>query len=119
MKSLKEAIAAGDAKVEEARAHFAEAKGQLRYELEEEIKLLKLEQDKNAALAAWQASIGQMIRDADAQALSKCSFSLAYKLSFLPVYAHTGFLSPRRVVSGFPGACVGNCYQAPDSEFGC
>ncbi|KAM0900836.1 hypothetical protein ACQ4PT_020399 [Festuca glaucescens] len=40
VRALKEAIAAGDAKVEEARKQFAEAEGQLRAKLEEETGLL-------------------------------------------------------------------------------
>nr|XP_051201858.1 uncharacterized protein LOC127315405 [Lolium perenne] len=68
-RSLQEAIAAGDAKVEEARKQFAEAEGQLRAELEEDTKLLHLEQDRNAELVANQASLDEMIMDTDAQAL--------------------------------------------------
>ncbi|KAK1632697.1 hypothetical protein QYE76_007012 [Lolium multiflorum] len=68
-RSLKEAIAAGDAKVEEARKQFAEAEEQLRRELAEEKKLLKLEQERNTALSAAQTSLGQMIKDTDAKAL--------------------------------------------------
>jgi septal ring factor EnvC (AmiA/AmiB activator) len=76
-RSLKEAIAASDAKVEEARKQFAEAEGQLRQELEEEEKLVKLEQERNAALLAVQASIDLMVKDVDDKALSKylCLFA--------------------------------------------
>jgi molecular chaperone DnaK (HSP70) len=83
VRALKEAIAAGDAKVEEARKQFADAEGQLRAELEEETKLLNLEQEKTTELSVWQATISQMIRDTDAKAPSRCFCSFAYKLSFL------------------------------------
>jgi seryl-tRNA synthetase len=52
VRELKEAIAASDAKVEEARKEFAEATEQLRALLEEETRLLHLEQDQNAELVA-------------------------------------------------------------------
>jgi hypothetical protein len=83
--SLKEATAAGEAKVEEAKKQFAEAQEQLRQEVEQERKLVKLEQEKNNELTAIQASTGQMIRDTDAKALSRCFFSFSYKLSSLTV----------------------------------
>jgi hypothetical protein len=89
MRALKEAIAAGDAKVEEARKQFAEAEGQLRAELEEDTKLLHLEQDRNAELVANQASLDEMIMDTDAQALSKCPSSMLASLHSLPVYSYT------------------------------
>jgi hypothetical protein len=72
--ALKDVAAAGEAKVEEAKKQFAEAEGQLRRELEEENELRKLEQDQNAELAANQASLGEMIKDIDTQALSKRPF---------------------------------------------
>jgi hypothetical protein len=89
MRALKEAIAAGDAKVEEARKQFAEAEGQLRAELEEETKLLHQEQDRNAELVANQTSLDEMIIDTDAQALSECPSSLLVSLHSLPVYSYT------------------------------
>jgi ABC-type transporter Mla subunit MlaD len=89
--ALKDAAAAGEAKVEEAKKHFAEAEEQLRRELEEERELRKLEQDRNAELAAAQTSLGQMTKDTDAQVPSKCSFPLLASFHFLPVYSHTGF----------------------------
>jgi hypothetical protein len=82
-KSLQEAIAVGDAKVEEARKQFAEAEGQLWAELEEETTLLNLEQEKTAGLSTWKTTIGHMIRDTDAKAMSMCFCSFAYKLSSL------------------------------------
>jgi hypothetical protein len=82
-KSLQEAIAVGDAKVEEARKQFAEAEGQLWAELEEETTLLNLEQEKTTGLSAWKTTIGQIIRDTDAKALSTCSF---YCLQAFPSY---------------------------------
>ncbi|KAM0907458.1 hypothetical protein ACQ4PT_016110 [Festuca glaucescens] len=67
--ALKEAVAAGEAKVEEAKKQFADAEERLRQELEEEKKLREMERDRNAVLAAAQASLGQMIKDTDAKAL--------------------------------------------------
>jgi hypothetical protein len=69
---LKEAIATGDGKVEEAWKEFADATGQLRRELEEETGLLQQALDRNAELIAQQAELERMVRDTDAQALSKC-----------------------------------------------
>jgi hypothetical protein len=89
--ALKDAAAAGEAKVEEAKKHFAEAEGQLRRELEEEWKLRELERDRNAILAAAQASLGQIIKDTDAKALSRCSCPLLISFIFLSVYSHAGF----------------------------
>ncbi|KAK1664990.1 hypothetical protein QYE76_053149 [Lolium multiflorum] len=66
---LKEAIAAGDAKVEEARKEFADAAGQLRKELEEDTKLLQQAQERNAELVSDQVSLDRIIIDTDAQAL--------------------------------------------------
>ncbi|KAM0901505.1 hypothetical protein ACQ4PT_019952 [Festuca glaucescens] len=66
--ALKEAIAAGEAKVEEAKKQLADAQDQLRQELEEERKLRKLEQERNNELSAVQASIGQMVQDVDDKA---------------------------------------------------
>jgi hypothetical protein len=77
--ALKEAIAAGDAKVEEARREFADATAQLRKELEEETRLLQQAQNRNAELTADQAEFDLMVIDADAQALSKCQL-----LSYFP-----------------------------------
>ncbi|KAM0851442.1 hypothetical protein ACQ4PT_052421 [Festuca glaucescens] len=67
--ALSGAIAAGEAKLEEARKQFAGAEQELRRELEEEKKLREMERDRNAVLAAAQASLGQMIKDTDAKAL--------------------------------------------------
>jgi DNA-directed RNA polymerase beta' subunit len=89
--ALKEAIAAGEAKVEEAKKQLAEAHEQLRQELEVERKLLKLEQERNIELSAIQASIGQMVKDTDDKALSRCSCPLLTRFRFLPVYSHTSF----------------------------
>jgi hypothetical protein len=44
--ALKEATAAGEAKVEEAKKQFTDAQEQMRQELEQERKLLKLEQER-------------------------------------------------------------------------
>ena len=51
-KALKEAIAAGEAKVEEARKQFAGAEEQLRRKLEEQKKLRQLEQERADGLLA-------------------------------------------------------------------
>ncbi|KAM0829463.1 hypothetical protein ACQ4PT_066867 [Festuca glaucescens] len=67
--ALKGAIAAGEAKLEEARKQFVGAEERLRQELEEEKKLREMERDRNAVLAAAQASLGQMIKDTNAKAL--------------------------------------------------
>jgi hypothetical protein len=85
---LKEAIAAGDAK---AKKKFADTEEQLRRELEEERKLLKLEQEKNRELSALHVSLGQMIKDTEAKALSRCSCPLLISFLLHPVYSHTGF----------------------------
>jgi hypothetical protein len=103
--ALKDVAAAGEAKVEEAKKQFAEAEEQLRQELEEEKELRKLEQDRNAKLAANQVSLGQMIKDTDAQALSKCSFPLClpafvfftgvFSYWLLLIFPHCCFRIPR------------------------
>ncbi|KAM0888481.1 hypothetical protein ACQ4PT_028309 [Festuca glaucescens] len=67
--ALKEAIAAGEAKVEEAKKKLADAEEQLRRELEEEKKLRQLEQERNDALLAVQVSLDEMIKDVDDKAL--------------------------------------------------
>ncbi|KAM0901263.1 hypothetical protein ACQ4PT_020094 [Festuca glaucescens] len=67
--ALKEAIAAGEAKVEEARKQFADAEEQLRQELEEEKKLRQQEQERNDELLAVQVSLDQMVKDVDDKAL--------------------------------------------------
>ncbi|KAM0910872.1 hypothetical protein ACQ4PT_013877 [Festuca glaucescens] len=67
--ALKEAIAAGEAKVEEARKQFADAGEQLRRELEEERKLRQQEQERNDELLAVQVSLDQMVKDVDDKAL--------------------------------------------------
>ncbi|KAM0853424.1 hypothetical protein ACQ4PT_051078 [Festuca glaucescens] len=68
-RALKEAIAAGEAKVEEAKKQFADAEEQLRRELEEEKKLQQQEQERNDALLAVQVSLDEMIKDVDDKAL--------------------------------------------------
>ncbi|KAM0876765.1 hypothetical protein ACQ4PT_035949 [Festuca glaucescens] len=75
--ALKEAIAAGEAKVEEAKKQLADAQDQLRQELEEERKLRELEQGRNNELLAVQASIGQMVQDVDDKARKLFSDSQA------------------------------------------
>ena len=77
--------------MEEAKKHFAEAEGELRRELEEEKKLREMERDRNAVLAAAQVSLGQMIKDTDAKALSMCSCPLLISFIFLLVYSQAGF----------------------------
>ncbi|KAM0890878.1 hypothetical protein ACQ4PT_026770 [Festuca glaucescens] len=67
--ALKGAIAAGEAKLKEARKQFAGAEERLRQELGEEKNLREMERDRNAVLAAAQASLCQMIKDTDAKAL--------------------------------------------------
>ncbi|KAM0875835.1 hypothetical protein ACQ4PT_036557 [Festuca glaucescens] len=67
--ALKEAITAGEAKVEEARKQFADTEEQLRRELEEERKLRQQEQERNDELLAVQVSLDQMVKDVDDKAL--------------------------------------------------
>jgi superfamily II RNA helicase len=81
-RALKEAIADGDAKVEEARKEFADAERQLRADLVEETKQLEAAQNRNAQLVADQAGFDQMVIDTDAQALSKYSLSRYTSLRF-------------------------------------
>jgi hypothetical protein len=50
-----------------------------------------LEQERNVDLAVAQASLGQLVKDIDAKALSKRSFPLLISFHLLPVYTHTGF----------------------------
>ncbi|KAM0921681.1 hypothetical protein ACQ4PT_006640 [Festuca glaucescens] len=69
VEALKGAIAAGEAKLEEARKQFDGAEERLRQELGEEKNLREMERDRNAVLAAAQASLCQMIKDTDAKAL--------------------------------------------------
>jgi multidrug efflux pump subunit AcrA (membrane-fusion protein) len=103
-RALKEAIAAGDSKVEEARKEFADATAQLRKELEEETRQLQQALDRNAELTGQQAELDRMVRDADAQAPSKClSFLIFFNLPSPVVYLKT-VLSFSRVLSGLPGA---------------
>jgi hypothetical protein len=80
---LKDAIAAGDAKVEEARKQFAEAEEQLRRELEEERRLRQQDQERNAELLAVQVSLDQMVKDVDEKALSRCPCLLLTSFPFL------------------------------------
>ncbi|KAM0881799.1 hypothetical protein ACQ4PT_032720 [Festuca glaucescens] len=68
-RALKEAIAAGEAKVEEAKKQFADAEEQLRRELKEEKKLRQQEQERSDALLAVQVSFDEMIKDVDDKAL--------------------------------------------------
>ncbi|KAM0889398.1 hypothetical protein ACQ4PT_027716 [Festuca glaucescens] len=67
--ALKEAIAAGEAKVEEAKKQLADAEEQLRRELGEEKELRQLEQERADALLAVQVSLDEMIKDVDDKAL--------------------------------------------------
>jgi ABC-type transporter Mla subunit MlaD len=69
-RALKEAITAGEAKVEEAKKQLAEAQDKLRQELEEERKLRKLEKERNDQLLLVQASVGQFIKGLDDKAQS-------------------------------------------------
>ena len=89
--ALKEAIAAGEAKVEEARKQFADTEEQLRRELEEERKLRQQEQERNDELLAVQVSFDQMVKDVDDKALSRCSCLLLTSFPFLPVCSYTSF----------------------------
>ena len=77
--------------MEEARKQFASAEERLRQELGEEKNLREMERDRNAVLAATQASLGQMIKDTDAKALSMCSCSLLISFIFLLVYSDADF----------------------------
>jgi hypothetical protein len=85
---LKDAAATGEAKVEEAKKLFVEAEGQLRRELEEEKELRKLERARYAELAAAHTSQGEMIKNTDAKALSRCFCPFLTSFSFLPIYSH-------------------------------
>ncbi|KAM0931747.1 hypothetical protein ACQ4PT_000057 [Festuca glaucescens] len=67
--ALKEAVAAGEAKVEEAKKQFAHTEERLRQELGEEKKLRQLEQERADALLAVQVSLDEMIKDVDDKAL--------------------------------------------------
>ncbi|KAM0917053.1 hypothetical protein ACQ4PT_009790 [Festuca glaucescens] len=67
--ALKEAIAAGETKVEEAWKQFADTEEQLRWEFEEERKLRQQEQERNDELLAVQVSFDQMVKDVDDKAL--------------------------------------------------
>jgi hypothetical protein len=105
-RALKEAKAAGDGKVEEARKEFADATARLRKELEEETGLLQQALDRNAELTAQQAELDRMVRDTDAQALSKC---LLFSQYFSTCFSQWCTLKPFssfsfRALSGFPGA---------------
>jgi septal ring factor EnvC (AmiA/AmiB activator) len=82
VRALKEAIAAGNAKVEETRKEFADVTAQLQKELEEETGLLQQVLDQNAELTARQAELDRMVSDTDAQALSKCIFFHTLQLAF-------------------------------------
>jgi hypothetical protein len=123
VRALKEAISAGDAKVEEARKEIVETAGQLRAELEEDTWLLHLEQDRNAELVVNQASLDQMIIDTDAQALSKCHFSLClpscvlYRCILIQLsfdFSQSCFQTTRHArMRGSPNSGPGTLFQTP------
>jgi hypothetical protein len=73
-RELKDVEAAGEAKFDAALKDFHDASGQLQKELEEETRLLKDAEDRNATLAADQAQFIRMIIQADELALRKFFF---------------------------------------------
>ena len=73
---LKDAQAAAEAKLDESLKDFSDASAQLRKELEEESRLRKEAQDRNATLTTDQAEYDRLVIQADTLALSK-SFSLS------------------------------------------
>jgi hypothetical protein len=105
-RALKEAKAAGGSKVEEARKEFAEATAQLRKELEEETGLLQQALDRNAELTAQQAELERMVRDTDAQALSKCLLFFSHLSTCLSQWCilKSSSLFSFRVLPGLPAA---------------
>ena len=89
---LKDAHAAAEAKLDESLKEFSDASAQLRKELEEESRLRKEAQDRNATLTSDQAEYDRLVIQADALALSK-SFSFSFlliSLYFLAVCPYTG-----------------------------
>jgi t-SNARE complex subunit (syntaxin) len=80
---LKEAKAAGKAKLDEALKDFRDASGQLQKELEEETRLLKEAEDRNATLASDQAQFNRVVIQADELALSKFFFLLSRLLTYI------------------------------------
>jgi t-SNARE complex subunit (syntaxin) len=73
-RELKDAQAAGEAKLDDALKDFSDASAQLQKELEEESRLLKETQDWNATLASDQAEFDRLVIQADELALSKFFF---------------------------------------------
>ncbi|KAK1614286.1 hypothetical protein QYE76_019803 [Lolium multiflorum] len=67
--ALKEAKAAGEAKVKEVQKELVEATGRLQKELEDQAKALKEAQDRNATLLADQAEFDRLVAQADNHAL--------------------------------------------------
>jgi hypothetical protein len=129
---LKDAKAAAELKLDDTLKEFTNSSAVLRTELEEESKARKAAEERIAALTTDQAAYDQLVLQADALAFSKFSFSfflrlkaslffrqdlftfvlclfclqacfLSYRQHFLiPVLFSS---SPRRTLSGFPGAC--------------
>jgi hypothetical protein len=91
-RELKEAQAAGEAKLDDALKDFSDASGQLQKEMEEESRLLKEAQYRNATLASDQAEFDRLVIQADELALSKFLFSFLLLTSlYLPaVRSYTG-----------------------------
>jgi t-SNARE complex subunit (syntaxin) len=73
-RELKEAQAAGEAKLDTSLKDFHGASAQLQKELEEESRLLKEAQDRNATLASDQAEFDHLVIQANELALSKFFF---------------------------------------------
>ena len=73
-RELKDAQAAAEAKLDESLKEFSDASAQLRKELEEESRLRKEAQDRNATLTSDQAEYDRLVVQADALALSKSFF---------------------------------------------
>nr|XP_051211524.1 uncharacterized protein LOC127329017 [Lolium perenne] len=68
-REIKEAKAAGEAKLDEALKDFSDASGQLQKELEEETRLLKEAQVRNVTLASDQAEFDRLVIQTDELAL--------------------------------------------------
>jgi hypothetical protein len=106
-RELKDAQAAAEVKLDESLKDFSDANTQLRKELEEESRLLKEAQDRNALLTADQLEFDWLIIQADTLALSKSLFSFAFvfKLMFSGSMFYTDsllLLFSFQTFSGFP-----------------
>jgi hypothetical protein len=105
---LKEAQAAGEAKLEEALRDFTDASGQMRKDLDEGGKLLKEAENRNSDLLADQAEFDMMVIQTDQQALSKffLFFHACQLISSGKVLFNISSFFSSRAFPGLSSACT-------------